>query len=243
MKILLTNDDGVGTKGLAILKQWAQNHGHSVRVVAPSTNQSGRSMAITLERSLSVVSYDTDVWAVDGTPADCMRIALAFLSSQPDLVLSGINHGWNVGHEVHMSGTVGAARMAALRGIPSVALSAPEDATWETIGELLEIHGQRVMASALSSHPGEVISINFPRHGGKTASWATLAEPSSRDVVQWAKYDDGVHQVHLSFGVQDSETDTLSDRFLLLQGHTTFSCLPSTNVVPSALHSSMSAPI
>ncbi|MFK7788728.1 MAG: 5'/3'-nucleotidase SurE [Phycisphaeraceae bacterium] len=125
MKILLTNDDGIEAAGLHAVYDVIQDLGE-VHVVAPLRVQSATSHAITLHRAMAVTPYACDKFegfAVDGRPADCVKLALAELVGPVDLVISGINHGANVGINVHYSGTVGAAREAAFQGTPAIALS------------------------------------------------------------------------------------------------------------------------
>ena len=125
MKILLTNDDGIEAAGLHAVYDAIQSLGE-VYVVAPLRVQSATSHAITLHRPMAVMPYKCDKFsgfAVDGRPADCVKLALAELVGPVDLVISGINHGANVGINVHYSGTVGAAREAAFQGLPAIALS------------------------------------------------------------------------------------------------------------------------
>lgn len=123
MLILVTNDDGINAKGLEILEAIAKDMGDTV-VVAPETEQSGVSHAITLLRALRVRKINETRFALDGTPTDCVFIASNYLMKQkPDLVLSGINNGPNLGYDVMYSGTVAAAVEGALKGIPSIAVS------------------------------------------------------------------------------------------------------------------------
>ena len=125
MKILLTNDDGIEAAGLHATYDAIKDLGE-VHVVAPLRVQSATSHAITLHRPMAVTPYTCDAFsgfAVDGRPADCVKVALAELVGPVDLVISGINHGANVGINVHYSGTVGAAREAAFQGTPAIALS------------------------------------------------------------------------------------------------------------------------
>lgn len=125
MKILLTNDDGIHAAGLHATFDAIKDLGE-VHVVAPARVQSATSHAITLHRPMAVTRYVTNKFeghAVDGRPADCVKLALAELVGPVDLVVSGINHGANVGINVHYSGTLGAAREAAFQGVPAVALS------------------------------------------------------------------------------------------------------------------------
>jgi 5'-nucleotidase len=128
--VLLANDDGVAASGLLALRE-ALGQDADVIVCAPETNQSATSHSLSLHRPLRLrqaSEVGAGIFALDGTPADCVYVALhsgtRLLPRWPDLVVSGMNHGLNLGIDVFYSGTVAAAREAALRGIPSVAVSA-----------------------------------------------------------------------------------------------------------------------
>ncbi|MEF9520011.1 5'/3'-nucleotidase SurE [Chlamydia crocodili] len=131
LKILLTNDDGISAKGMSLLvSNLLKADFAELYIVAPSTEQSGKSMSFSYTQSVSIesVDYPQDVvgaWAVSGSPVDCVKLALGdlFRDSLPDLVLSGINHGSNAGRNIFYSGTAGAAMEAILSGIPSIAFS------------------------------------------------------------------------------------------------------------------------
>ena len=122
MKLLLSNDDGIEAAGLNALFAAAQNLGEIV-VVAPAGPQSGVSHAVTWEGAVKVDSREPSRFAVHGTPADCTRIGLLKLAPDTNWVLSGVNHGGNLGADVHYSGTVAAVREAVLHGWPGIAVS------------------------------------------------------------------------------------------------------------------------
>jgi 5'-nucleotidase len=122
MKLMLTNDDGIEAPGLHALLRAARHLGEPV-VVAPATHQSGCSHTVTWEQAVRVESRDEANFAVHGTPADCTRIGLLKLVPDARWVLSGINHGGNLGADVHYSGTVAAVREGVLHGWPGIALS------------------------------------------------------------------------------------------------------------------------
>ena len=122
MRILVTNDDGIHAPGIALLAEVAQNWGE-VFVVAPDTERSGVSHAITLYRPLRLREVKAQWWACDGTPTDCIYLALNHMKLQPDLVLSGVNPGPNLGHDVLYSGTVAGALEGAHWGVPALAVS------------------------------------------------------------------------------------------------------------------------
>lgn len=122
MKFLLTNDDGIDAPGIAALAEAVATLGELV-VVAPHVHLSGCSHQATTDRPITVHQHGPGRFAVEGTPADCVRLALLHLAPDVDWVLSGINDGGNLGVDVWMSGTVAAAREATLFGKPAIAIS------------------------------------------------------------------------------------------------------------------------
>lgn len=123
MRVVLTNDDGIAAPGLAALEEAAAVLGATLVVVAPAECHSGCGHRVTTTRPIQVADLGPGRFRVDGTPADCVRIALSRLVPDAGLVLSGINAGGNLGADIHHSGTVAAAREAALHGVPAVAAS------------------------------------------------------------------------------------------------------------------------
>lgn len=123
LKILLSNDDGYLARGLRVLHERLTGFGH-VDVVAPDRNQSGASSSLTLHSPLRVTEATNGFYSVNGTPSDCVHLALAgFLDADPDIVVSGINHGANLGDDVIYSGTVAAAIEGRHCGLPAMAVS------------------------------------------------------------------------------------------------------------------------
>ena len=127
MKILLVNDDGIDAAGIRSLIG-ALSDAHTLWTVAPDRQRSAASMAMTLETPLRAVSRGIEgveiAYAVDGTPVDCVRLGLGNLvPEKPDLVISGINHGPNLGSDTLYSGTCGAAQQAAILGVQAIAMS------------------------------------------------------------------------------------------------------------------------
>lgn len=126
MRILLTNDDGLAARGLNLLREALQDMGE-VWVVAPDREQSAASHALTLREPLRVLKHEQRVFSISGTPTDCVLVSVrgirGVLEPEPDLVISGINHGPNMGDDVTYSGTVAAAFEARLLGLPAVAFS------------------------------------------------------------------------------------------------------------------------
>jgi 5'-nucleotidase len=122
MRLLLTNDDGIAAPGLEALEEAAASLGDLV-VVAPCDGQSGCGHRVTTHAYLQPVGHSATRFALNGTPADCVRLALHGLIDRPQWVLSGINAGGNLGADVYHSGTVAAVREAALHGLPGIAVS------------------------------------------------------------------------------------------------------------------------
>lgn len=123
MHFLVTNDDGIHSPALLQLRAQLAAFGR-VTIVAPDRNQSATSQALTLHRPLRIHTHGDDIYSVDGTPTDCVLIAFhGMLIERPDFVVSGINHGPNMGEDVFYSGTVAAAVEGALQGVPGIAAS------------------------------------------------------------------------------------------------------------------------
>jgi len=162
MRLVLTNDDGIDAAGLAALRSAAAGVG-DLTVVAPAHEWSGASHQVTTGRAFRVETRGRD-HVVHGSPADCVRVALEHLVPDADWVLSGINHGGNLGADVWHSGTVAAVREAALHGRPGIALSHYQRrglavdwaraAAW--IAELLP----ELIAGGLA--PGRFLAVNLP---------------------------------------------------------------------------------
>jgi 5'-nucleotidase len=123
MRILLTNDDGIASPALGELRRVLSPFGRVV-TIAPDRNQSASSQSLTLHRPLRIHEVAEDTYSVDGTPTDCVLVAFhGELGVRPDLVVSGINHGPNMGEDVFYSGTVAAAIEGVLQGVPGIAAS------------------------------------------------------------------------------------------------------------------------
>jgi 5'-nucleotidase len=163
--LLLTNDDGVQAVGLRTLREALLPVGHVV-VVAPTFEQSARSHSITVDRPLRHLEHATDVHSIDGTPADCVYLALfekRFLPRRPDLVVSGVNHGTNVGGDVFYSGTVAGAREGALRNIPGIAFSHAGDADSPWIGAFVRSMTERLLRLSRAADAAVLLNVNFPK--------------------------------------------------------------------------------
>ena len=123
MRILLTNDDGVNARGLRLLETVARRLSDDIWIVAPAEEQSGAGHSLTLTTPVRLRRHDDRRFSVTGTPTDAVMLALAHVmkDSPPDVILSGINRGANLGEDVFYSGTVGGAREGSFFGVPSIA--------------------------------------------------------------------------------------------------------------------------
>lgn len=165
MRVLLCNDDGIDAPGLQCLEEVATEFGE-VMVVAPSEEQSAMSHAFSLRRPLRAIQRSDHHWAVTGTPADCVYLALkALLSEPPDLILSGVNHGSNLGKDVPYSGTAAAAREGCFGGIPSIAFSLFTEpggpVRWDTAAHCVRDVLKRFHPGG-SIHPDTFLNVNIP---------------------------------------------------------------------------------
>ena len=124
MFLLLSNDDGYLSPGLRQLADALASEATRIAVIAPDRDCSGASHSLTLKRPLSVTDHGAGIWSVDGTPSDCVHLALTgYLDTLPDMIISGINHGANMGEDVLYSGTVAAAFEGHNLGLPAIAVS------------------------------------------------------------------------------------------------------------------------
>ena len=166
MRILLTNDDGIGAEGFAALQRIAAELSSDVWICAPEHEQSGASRGVTITNPLRVRKAGERAWAVAGTPTDCVLLAINdLMASPPDLVLSGVNRGSNLGEDVTYSGTVAGALQGMALGVPSIALSqsianAPEGPLFEVAEAFAPALVARLLETGWPS--GVVMNVNFP---------------------------------------------------------------------------------
>ncbi len=168
MRILLTNDDGIFAPGLAVLEKIARTFSDDVWICAPAEEQSGAGHSLTLGRPVRLRQHDERRFSVSGTPTDAVMMALRkVMPGKPDLILSGVNRGANLGDDVTYSGTVSAAIEGALAGIRSIALS--QVYAKEGMGDTVpfaaaEAWGAKVIAPLLGLPFAErtLVNVNFP---------------------------------------------------------------------------------
>lgn len=227
MRVLVSNDDGYDASGVRALAQAVGGLGE-VWVVAPLLEQSGQSHSLSLTAPLRVREHAERWYSVSGTPADCIYLALHELLPQaPGLVLSGINRGSNLGNDVHYSGTVAAAREAALAGLPAVAISlhvTPEEGTlhWATATAVALQVARVVLQDGLPERTLLNVNVpNVPLGELKGVRAATLGERTYQSSVTrrddpWGRPYYWIGGAHLAFGA-----DAQSDGPLVEQGWAT----------------------
>ena len=187
--ILLTNDDGVESEGIHVLAAALAPLGRVV-ICAPVGEASAIGHALTLARPLRLRTLSDDIHAVDGTPADCVNIAVAHVlhGQLPTLVVSGINKGWNVGDDVTYSGTVGGALEGVLLGLPAIAISLQRGAEYDfahaaAAGAAV---AREVLAHGLPSRV--LLNVNVPQ--GTPAGWATTIQAARTHTTNVLRRDD-----------------------------------------------------
>lgn len=186
--ILVSNDDGVYSQGIAVLAEAMRTLGRVV-IVAPTRQQSASSHALTLHRPLRIVHVDDsrDIYAVDGTPTDAVTLALKFiLKEAPALVVSGINDGANLGDDIHYSGTVAAALEGSLMGVPSIAfsLAAKEALQLDTAAVYAQSIARMVLDQGLGARVVLNVNIpNIPLAEVKGLQWTIQGKRNYGDII------------------------------------------------------------
>ncbi|NJC33536.1 5'-nucleotidase [Sphingomonas jejuensis] len=188
MRILLTNDDGIHAPGLKVLEALARRFSDDVWIVAPSEEQSGAGHSLTLTRPLRIRRLGDRRFAVTGTPTDAVMMGLAkiMVDCRPDIILSGVNRGANLGEDVTYSGTVSAAMEGALAGVRSIALSqsyAREGMGNEVPFAVAEAWGEQVLRPLLDAPlaPRSLINVNFPAVPTATVKGIRVVSQGIRD--------------------------------------------------------------
>ncbi|MFN4113206.1 MAG: 5'/3'-nucleotidase SurE [Sphingomonadaceae bacterium] len=230
MRILVTNDDGINAPGIALLEEIARHFSDDVWVVAPADNQTGAGHSLTLSTPVRLRKHSERRWSVTGTPTDAVTMGLkVVLDSPPDLILSGINAGANLGDDITYSGTVSAAMEGALAGIRSIALSqvmTPEAPPSGDRFEAARAWASKAIAPLLASPFAQrtLVSINFPalapdaikgirvaRQGFHDYSRGSVVE--KRDPRGFRYYWFGLDAVEHTRG-HDSDLEAIEDGFV-----------------------------
>ena len=231
-EILLTNDDGFASKGLKKLaKMLRRDFDARVVIVAPASEKSGSSHSITLTRPLHLIQTGEDAYKLDdGTPADCVYLALHALykGRLPDLVISGINHGANVSEDITYSGTCAGAMEAVLQGIPAIALSqyfgkdeVQADLSFKNALKITRQIVSKIFEGGFPLGKKEFINVNFP--SAKVEFKGLKVARAGKRVYNYKAYENknprGVRYYWLAAAGLDYESEPNTDIELLLQGY------------------------
>jgi len=219
MRILITNDDGVYSPGIAALAHVAAAFGE-VRVVAPDVEMSSASSSITSSRPLTYKRTPLagiEAYRVNGTPADCVSLGVT-LWEKVDLVLSGINIGTNLGNAIWHSGTVAGARQAVLLGVRGIALSAPATDREQPSFDLLKPWAATVLKQLIAAPGLTLVNVNFPDKAPRGTRWTCQSIRHYDGKVVPAKDPMGrMHYWYTVVPVEGTEED--SDRRAIEEGY------------------------
>jgi 5'-nucleotidase len=225
MRLLLTNDDGIHSDGIQALVT-ALAGAHEVWVVAPETEKSGGSHSITLRDALRVRKISEKHFSCRGTPADCVMIALLGLVPRGiDLVISGINHGPNLGTDILYSGTAAGARQGSLLGVPSVALSIGSYSAPFDFAGAAEFAGRNLDNFRTLGTDDHFLNINFPARGTRGAE-TVITFPSRRIYnMELHTYDapDGDKYCFVAGTIPKAHPEEGSDSMVVSQGRISIS--------------------
>ncbi len=184
-RILVTNDDGIHAPGLKALETIAHSLSDDVWVVAPETEQSAASHSLTIRRPLRIRRFGERRLSVDGTPTDCVVVAVNHIlrDQQPGLILSGVNHGGNLAEDVGYSGTVAAAMEGALLGIRAIAFSQLRYGDGPTDFSVAEKFGPDIVRKLYSLAPERdlLFNVNFPPLAPEDVTGVRVARQGRRD--------------------------------------------------------------
>ena len=246
----MTNDDGVDAEGLqclaAVLAMKAECF-----VVAPDTGRSCCSHGVTTGSPFTVIATKQNQWSVSGTPADCVRVGLLCLNLKPDLVVSGVNHGGNLGVDILYSGTAAGAREASLFGLPSIAISQymrrDVERDWNVNARRAACVIENILARVapgqgfwnvnLPALPIQSTGLDFPisrcqpepqslAFAFEDVTSSHQAEPKSQEILEPSPHSTVVYRSNY----QERPRSVGSDVDLCFTGHATISWLPTTQV-------------
>lgn len=210
--VLLTNDDGYEAKGLRALAEELKAHA-TVWIVAPSWERSGAAQSLTLRQPIVCHRVAEKEWAIDGTPADCVIVALhRLLDEPPDVVISGINHGANLGENVYYSGTVGAAREAVIHHVPGLAISLCSKRVNSDFSPSARLARQTVELISKESLPEQVVlNINVPENWRGGVKFTRQSKKITRTILREGEDPRGQPYFWLSEQRMDREMELDAD--------------------------------
>ncbi|MCX7026916.1 MAG: 5'/3'-nucleotidase SurE [Spirochaetes bacterium] len=242
MRILLTNDDGINSEGLDALVEAlsevdsAEGKAHELIVVAPDGERSGISNAMTLKLPTKLRKISENRYSCSGTPVDCVIVAgLNVLKNRPDLVISGINRGPNLGTDIIYSGTCGAARQAALSGVPAIAVSCASLVPPFEYGACASFVASNLEALKSAWMPGCFVNINGPSSSdpGLKAKWTIPGRNHYFDNIKCFDGEDNYTYCFLSDGKHEREKEGSADHQAVAEG---FIAISLVDIHPASAH-------
>lgn len=253
MNILLVNDDGYKAEGINALDKVFSSRGHFVSVVSPRVEQSGKSHSLSILGSVNVIEYKPNHFSLTGSPADCVIYGLysGFLKKEPDLIISGINHGYNISTDIIYSGTCGAARQAALYGYKAIAISEgtymqkASEGVVENLNEGFDFERTAtfladnldIFLSHLDSKA--FLNINVPHSFDGTWELAQIGEIKYHDKFRFEKKNDGsvdIINTQVQIEYKKRESEYLNDFEVVSLGKASVSYV---NLIPTISHPHM----
>ncbi|HRY61614.1 MAG TPA: 5'/3'-nucleotidase SurE [Candidatus Fermentibacter sp.] len=227
MRILVTNDDGIDAEGLDVLVrslsriETREGRPHEITVVAPDTERSGTSHSVTLKHPTRLRKLSEGRYSCSGSPADCVIVAgLSIYRSVPDLLISGINRGPNLGTDIVYSGTCGAARQAALSDVPSIAVSCAsfvEPLDYECCADFVAMN---LEALAAAWKPGSFVNVNGPSTDRRDimAVWTEPGRNKYYDALRCFEGADGFTYCFLADGRHERSGEGMTDHRAVADG-------------------------
>jgi 5'-nucleotidase len=234
MRILVTNDDGFGAEGLEALAD-SLSREHEVCIFAPDGERSGVSHALTLGGAGRVRKIRENAYSCSGTPADCVILAmLGAVGFRPELVVSGINRGPNLGTDILYSGTCAAARQAVLSGIPGIAVSCAALGRGLRYGASAGFVSRNLVALAAACAGQAFVNVNAPSSDEEPrgALWSLPCRRDYDDVLQAFDGPDGIKYCFLTGGNPGSQGETESDYSVVGGGRVSVSLILAHPQVP-----------
>jgi len=232
MRILLSNDDGIESRGIEALVR-ALHTAHEVVLAAPLQQQSGMAHALTVRKPMELVrnerlekKYGVEAWAIDGTPTDSVKLYLeALAENKPDVVISGINHGANLATDILYSGTVGAALEGFLHDIPSfaVSLDIESEIAYEEAAVIFAAYMEEVLAEHCGTEEKQAFlyNINFPRRFSEAGPEFVLSRQGGRDyknAFQREERPDGRVFYTMAGDIYDTDRSEATDIYAVESG-------------------------
>ncbi len=213
MKVLIVNDDGIQAKGLAVLKKHLEKYA-DVYTVAPLHEQSAKSHSITIRQLFHIKKYDEKTYAVEGTPADCVKFGLHKFPDI-DIVFSGVNDGPNLANDIFYSGTVAGASEAVFNGVPGVAISCGYRGSFDIVDRELDKVIEYVLDNQLYSRY-TALNINFPTKGFDEIEGFMFTKQGVKDFSNiFVEQEEGFKNI---YEVVKSSPDPDSDIYAIING-------------------------